>query len=207
MNNKKNGFTLVELAIVLTIVGIIIGGITQGEKLISSYKLTSTISYIEKYKIAFDEFKKQYMALPGDLDDASTAISGVTNNGNDNGRIVETTEEYYAWEHLSKAQLIPGTFDGSTTISIGKNVPAGPHTNSYFRMFYTSSYNQLMYTKGADVLSPQDTLAIDRKLDDAAPGTGRLTATGATPANCYSSSTTYNVTGSRDTCVLYYRLD
>jgi competence protein ComGC len=61
------GFTLVELAIVLIIVGFIIGGLLMGRDLITSSAIRSQIAQIEEYKIAVNTFRLKYNYLPGDI--------------------------------------------------------------------------------------------------------------------------------------------
>jgi prepilin-type N-terminal cleavage/methylation domain-containing protein len=145
ISTPQSAFTLVELAIVLTIVGILVAGVVQGEKLISTYKTASVVSNFEKYKIAVDEFKKQYMALPGDLGDASAVFATPTaaGNGNDNNQIEFTSnnaEQFLAWQHLGRANLIKGSFTGTggnANYVAGTNIPAGSHANSGYRIFYS----------------------------------------------------------------------
>lgn len=71
----KNGFTLVELSIVLVIIGLLIGGILVGQSLIESAKIQSAVRQIQQYDIAVRTFQSKYGSLPGD-----GVLSGVGNN-------------------------------------------------------------------------------------------------------------------------------
>jgi prepilin-type N-terminal cleavage/methylation domain-containing protein len=69
---SRNGFTLIELSIVLVIVGLIVGGILVGQDLIKAAETRAQISQIEKYNQAVDTFRSKFQAIPGDMA-ASTA--------------------------------------------------------------------------------------------------------------------------------------
>ncbi len=69
-SNLKSGFTLVELAIVLVIIGLIIGGVLVGQDMIKSAEVRSTISQWEKYNTALNTFRDKFGGYPGDLRNA-----------------------------------------------------------------------------------------------------------------------------------------
>ncbi|MCP4393310.1 MAG: prepilin-type N-terminal cleavage/methylation domain-containing protein [Alphaproteobacteria bacterium] len=76
--NLQTGFTLVEMAIVLVLVGILIGGILKGSELINATRMKSVGVQWDNVKFATNAFKAKYGALPGDLRDAEKYISGLT---------------------------------------------------------------------------------------------------------------------------------
>jgi prepilin-type N-terminal cleavage/methylation domain-containing protein len=74
---KKNGFTLIELSIVLVIIGLIVGGVLVGQNLISAAAVRAQISQIEKFNTATNTFYGKFRALPGDMDPSTAASFGL----------------------------------------------------------------------------------------------------------------------------------
>jgi len=75
------GFTLIELSIVLTIIGLIVGGILVGQNLINAAAVRAQISQIEKYQTAVNTFRNKYNALPGDMNSQTAAQFGFARRG------------------------------------------------------------------------------------------------------------------------------
>lgn len=75
---KQRGFTLIEIAVVLVLIGLILGGILKGQSLISSAKAKDVITIIEDLRIATVYFKQRYNYLPGDLPYTANEIINVT---------------------------------------------------------------------------------------------------------------------------------
>lgn len=73
---SEKGFTLVELAVVMIIIGLLIGGVLKGQELIKSAKVTSTISQIKGVDAAVSTFQDIYAGLPGDLPNAGNRLPG-----------------------------------------------------------------------------------------------------------------------------------
>ena len=214
----SRGFTLVEMAIVLTIIGLLVGAVIGGSKLLRQSELQTIVTNHTKYNSAYSAFKQQYGSFPGDIADANSywgsAVNGVNvTNGNGDGNINNSTEPYQAWLHLSLAKLIEGSFSGAgTAASLGVNVPRGRINGSGWSFDNNTAkvgnaiwYNQDLgnyLSIGASVsgsitqgklLSPSEAWQIDTKMDDGLPATGQVVAlkpSGTSPIpNCTTSST------------------
>jgi len=84
---KSAGFTLVELAIVMIIVGLLVGGVLKGQELITNARVTAAVKQVKGAEAAVLTFRDMYRALPGDMVDANMRIPhppGVP-QGNGNG--------------------------------------------------------------------------------------------------------------------------
>lgn len=219
--SRQAGFSLIELAIVLVIIGLLIGGVLTGQALIHASELRAITTEADKNKTAIHAFQDRYLSLPGDttravkfwgaLDPVASTCDTLeatgdtaTCNGNGDGRIGLDDglgyEPLRLWQHLANAWLVYGYYTGTTTtagvyqVEAGRNVPASRYPNgawcARWRQATTASADHfdepasnhaLLF--GADdsvapceapVLSPEDALNIDRKLDDGRPGTGAV---------------------------------
>ncbi|MFO0388554.1 MAG: type II secretion system protein [Alphaproteobacteria bacterium] len=65
-NSRQQGFTLIELSIVLVIIGLVTAGVLVGKDLINQAELRSIITDVEKYNTAVNTFKVKYCCLAGD---------------------------------------------------------------------------------------------------------------------------------------------
>src|ERR1700740_2066087 len=90
---SQAGFTLVELAIVMIIIGLLIGGVLKGQQLITNAQITSTVAQIKAIDAATTSFRDQYAAVPGDMTNPTARVPncvagtncGIAGNGD--GRI------------------------------------------------------------------------------------------------------------------------
>ena len=182
MNAKRmQGFTLIEIAIVLVIIGLLLGGILKGQELITSARVRNLISQQDGVRAAFYGFQDRYRALPGDYSVATTNIQGSSTNGDGNGQISDgtTVESNLVWEHLSKAGFINGNYTYAATVAGETVVPKNPY-GQFIRLAWDTTY--LVPDGGTAVARhnlktgnqiPVAIVAeVDRKIDDGIPSTG-----------------------------------
>lgn len=128
----RAGFSLIELAMVLAIIGLVVGGIYAGQSYIRNAQVSSTINKSKLLMNAFGQFQARYAAIPGDMANATNFWSG-TFNGDGNGFIragatASPIEALYAFQHLALGQFIEGSYTGATTGGVG-TVVGTPGTN------------------------------------------------------------------------------
>jgi prepilin-type N-terminal cleavage/methylation domain-containing protein len=111
MKRRQRGFTLVEIAIVLVIIGLLLGGILKGQEMITQAKIKNVIADVSGVSAAMYGYQDRYRALPGD-DKLATRWPGAT-AGNGDG-VVEgayigaAAESTHFWDHLRRAGFVSG---------------------------------------------------------------------------------------------------
>ena len=121
MNQRQGGFTLVEIAIVLVIIGLLLGGILKGQEMITQAKIKNVMADFSGVSAAYHGYQDRYRGIPGDDPNAAArwavAPAAVSGNGNgvvagtyNNGGAACTTavEACSWWDHLRKAGFVSG---------------------------------------------------------------------------------------------------
>lgn len=152
MQKNKNikGFTLIELAIVLIVIALLIGGVLAGQDVLTATKRNSIITEVNNFRASISQFKAKYFNnIPGDFDEAETYwTSSVTSDGDGDGRIDKDQdtpgESLLVWEHLSLAEMLSGGYTGemssSDTMIQGENIPGSEFSkDTGYNMFHSNS--------------------------------------------------------------------
>ena len=202
---KQTGFTLIEIAIVLVIIGLLLGGVLKGQELIQSARVRNLIALQDGVKAAFFGFQDRFRALPGDYAQAAGAngnINNATVNGDGDGQIerngagTAAREDIAVWEHLSRAGFINGSYTYAAAESPATNA-INPYTVP-MQVINDAAYagvaiNKLNIKTGNQI--PGDIIAeLDRKIDDgnAILGSFRFSDYSPVPANAPDAAVCHN---------------
>ena len=119
IKSQQSGFTLVEIAIVLVIIGLLLGGILKGQELINSAKVKSLITEMRNIQTQIYGYQDRFKQLPGDDArvvanlgaTATVGTGGTRGNGQIEGALFPATgseESAVFWQHLRLANLASG---------------------------------------------------------------------------------------------------
>lgn len=219
IKNQQSGFTLVEIAIVLVIIGLLLGGVLKGTELIENSKVKRAVSELNGITAALYSYQDRFQHLPGDdgpnlatLTARGGPWSGVTAAGNNNGVLVATAaatfnpaaESLGFWQHLKAAGFIAGDPADTGITALPRNAfggligitavaVGGPATNQISGRIVCLSQ-----------VPGKSAAALDTQLDDGNGDTGKMRAflgtsgTNTAPSNTslavpYSETSEYTI--------------
>lgn len=199
MRNRQHGFTLVEIAIVLVIIGLLLGGVLKGQELINSAKVKNAIGEYRNLSTYIYAYQDRFRALPGDDPGVANRLSGATRastggtvgNGRIDGAWNSTTgsdESVLFWQHIRLANLASG--DGRDPMANGVTLLDWLPRNAFGGRIGVTGNSPVTGWSGSFFIC-QDNLAgnfarqIDIAMDDGLPSTGsvRLLANSAASGN------------------------
>ncbi len=180
IKSGQKGFTLVELAIVMVIIGLLTGAVLKGQAMIEDARIKRLINDINGISAAYFAYYDRYSAFPGD-DPNGSRWTGVVANGNGNGEIDgnENTpggESQQAWKALRSAGLLTGNPAATGATSL----PVHPFGDNYGIGDFgfaggIGTRNRIF----VDNLPAGIAEIIDIKFDDGQNATGTVQASGA----------------------------
>ncbi|MBL4711275.1 MAG: prepilin-type N-terminal cleavage/methylation domain-containing protein [Gammaproteobacteria bacterium] len=189
-SKRQGGFTLIEIAIVLVIIGLLLGGVLKGQELINTARVRALNNTVDGVTAAWFSFQDRYRSFPGDYTQATINLPGAPADGNGNGQVGigaggadSPTERANVWVHLQAAGYITGNYNAANVavdeygcslqtcpdngfgvgmnLSFGEQVRGAPNVDAH----------ELITGRGI----PVEVLAeLDRKIDDGEPETGAM---------------------------------
>ncbi len=209
---KQGGFTLVEIAIVLVIIGLLLGGILKGQELITSARVRNMADQNSSVQAAYYGFLDRYRVVPGDMapgavPNGACTLIGVASlpncagvGGNADGSLGSGgfPEVAAAWAHIAAAGFLNGTYTGTAANAAAYQNSGQAPQNVYGG--YLLLARNTSYLTNAPPAAPRLTLTMGRqtplsvaqqldiKLDDGSANTGVLRSvvtagTGFTPVD------------------------
>lgn len=193
MKRNQSGFTLIEIAIVLVIIGLLLGGILKGQELINSAKVKNLATDLKNIPVFIYGFQDKYKALPGDDSTVTSHLAGATactplaaglcapGNGTIDGAwnaTAITSESFLFWQHVRLAGLAPGPTDTAAGDYRPKNAVGG-----YIGI--TNAVNAPItglkgsYIICSDAIAGKFAKQLDTTLDDGNTTTGSMQAVAA----------------------------
>lgn len=189
--NKQTGFTLVEIAIVMVIIGVLLGGVLKGRELIVNAKLKRVISDVNSISAALYVYQDRYRALPGDDKEANSRFKSMS-KGNGNRQIdgdfyQSSGEPALLWRHLRAAGLVDGDAKSGAQPSNAFGGILGVQSKRLGLLGVVICIDQIEGDKAR---------IIDTQNDDGNPKTGSVRAAsahGKTAASSYKDDTIYSM--------------
>lgn len=224
----QKGFTLIEIAIVLVIIGLLLGGVLKGQELINTARVRSVNNTVDGITAAWFSFQDRYRAFPGDYSQADVTILATAVPGDGNGIVGtistgdEPIERAQVWVHLSAAGYLSGSYDGdeaNTGTTAQYTCPIGTCPDNGFgagmAIFHGSEFpnatvdtHELITGRGIPV---EVVAELDRKIDDGLPNAG-IMQTGAVASfpGCVDGDSTavdgiYDLLAPVDNCAAVFR--
>ena len=207
---KTKGFTLVEIAIVLVIIGLLLGGILKGQEMITQAKIKNVIADFSGISAAYHGYQDRYRAIPGDDPQAATrwsgaaisATAGEPGNGSIQGSWqsqTATDESRLWWDHLRRSGFVSGT--GTQQPFNAASGMLGVQTGDAAGGAIFGGFSGLIVCSGN--LPDKIAVAVDTQMDDGQPATGTvrglLQAGAPNPALGAGQAATPNATGYQET--------
>ncbi|MDR0775682.1 MAG: prepilin-type N-terminal cleavage/methylation domain-containing protein [Azonexus sp.] len=208
MKSRQTGFTLVEIAIVLVIIGLLLGGVLKGQELINSAKVKNLANDFRTIPIYIYGYQDRFRALPGDDKDVvahlgtDATLATASSGGKVGNGVIEgtwnsetpTNESYLFWQHVRLAGFAPGPTVAGSDNYLPKNAEGG-------RIGVTGANNRPItnlrgtYFICSEGISGRFAKQLDLMMDDGNTATGSMmTSDGGT-----SAIPNTGITGTEDT--------
>lgn len=191
MKRQQSGFTLVEIAIVLVIIGLLLGGVLKGQELINSAKVKNFANDFRNIPLFIYGYQDKYRALPGDDLNVVAHVGGGTPGdgnsvlaGNWWDGVAAASETVHFWDHIRRANLAAGAAPITSDADLPKNADGGWIGIESGTTVAANQY--ITGLSGSYIVCSRSILGkfakqLDVMMDDGNPFTGSVRAVAASP--------------------------
>jgi prepilin-type N-terminal cleavage/methylation domain-containing protein len=200
------GFTMIEIAIVLMVMGIIAGAVFKGQDLLEAAKVRAVLNDFNRFKLAVVNYQETYGAFPGDDPHASDHFGSDGIDGNGDGMIVGESEEHNFWVHLFKAGYLSSDKIPSSKFGGRYSVVFGPTDQIPGHWLQLGKENGARANGG--LFTPRQAQMIKSKAEDGgssvnpSEGTLRVIEAAGIPAGQCIHSGHFNLSVTAPVCVI-----
>lgn len=205
IKQRQSGFTLIEIAIVLVIIGLLLGGILKGQELINSARVKNLSSDFRNVPVFIYGYQDKFRTLPGDdpAADAHLGTSADQATASEGDGIIDgdwnstsaADESFLFWQHVRLAGLAPGSTNIAATDYPPQNAVGGRVGIQSAKPFTTMNSGTWFICSGA--ITGKFAKQLDSQLDDGD------TDAGAMQAGTVNTTTPVAATSSLDDATQY----
>lgn len=174
MESKQQGFTLVEIAIVLVIIGLLMTGVLKGQELVTQARAKNIANDLNSVAAAVYTYQDRYKSLPGDDNGAQGRWTLTASQNGDRNGVLSTSnasgadETLLFWLHLRKAGVITG--DASSSAA-----PLNAANGTTVAVMDAAGFSGLVLCTNS--LAGRIAETVDSQFDDGKPNSGSVRAT------------------------------
>jgi prepilin-type N-terminal cleavage/methylation domain-containing protein len=193
------GFSLIELALVLIVIGILAGAIFKGQDIVEAAKIRAVLNEIDRIRTATSLYHDTFGQLPGNDPLARARFGESVNNGQGNG-IITGDEASQFWIHLAKADHLPEASPPSSKLGGQFSVEGNLQERKNFLI--------LSLPEKAGLLTPKQAATLKAKAGENGPSIGQIRVTegtGAANGSCIREGA-FNLATNTPACILRVEL-
>lgn len=193
------GFSLIEIALVLIVIGVITGAIFKGQDILEAAKVRSVLNEIERIRTATALYVDTFAQWPGNDSLAKTRFGSDVNNGQGNG-IISEDEANQFWIHLAKA--------GHLSDGVAPSSRLGGKFSIEGDLISRKNFLVLSGPENSGLLTPKQAASLKAKAGESNASTGLLHFTegvGAASKSCVNEDV-FNLATKTPACILKVEL-
>lgn len=197
--NDLPGFSLIELALVLIVIGVLAGAIFKGKDVLEAAKIHAVLNDINRIRTAAALYHDTFGQWPGNDSQARARFGEGVNNGQGDGVILGREASQF-WIHLAKAEHLSEMVAPSSRLGGKFSVEGDPATRKNFLI--------LSGPEQSGLLTPQQAATLKAKAGESDPSTGQVHVTEGTgaPAGSCINEGTFHLATKTSVCILKVEL-